>query len=125
MPVHILSVYDRYNYARLDREMKRRSAELLILSLLEAHRRHQCELGKLNHARSGGRLTFQIDSSISCSSAWKSVDGSGGTWVERPDERRRRFYIVTAGGRRMLAQPEKTWAASVEAVRPVTRDEHA
>jgi transcriptional regulator len=48
-----------------------------------------------------------------------------GTWVEKPDERRRRFYKVTPEGRRVLAQQRKTWEAFVEAVRRVTGDEHA
>jgi DNA-binding PadR family transcriptional regulator len=48
-----------------------------------------------------------------------------GAWVEKLDERRRRFYRLTAEGRRVLAQQKKTWAAFVEAVRRVTGDEHA
>jgi PadR family transcriptional regulator, regulatory protein PadR len=48
-----------------------------------------------------------------------------GTWVEKPPERRRRFYKVTTNGRRVLAQQRKTWAAFVEAVSRVTGDEHA
>jgi PadR family transcriptional regulator, regulatory protein PadR len=50
------------NTRALDRELKRGSAELLILSLLDARRRHGYELSKLIHARSGGQLTFHIDS---------------------------------------------------------------
>jgi PadR family transcriptional regulator PadR len=46
----------------LDRELKRGSAELLILSLLDARPRHGYELSKLIHTRSGGQLTFHIDS---------------------------------------------------------------
>ena len=46
----------------LNRELKRGSAELLILSLLDARPRHGYELSKLVHARSGGQLTFHIDS---------------------------------------------------------------
>ena len=38
----------------LDRELKSGSAELLILSLLDARPRHGYELSKLIHARSGG-----------------------------------------------------------------------
>jgi DNA-binding PadR family transcriptional regulator len=46
----------------LDRELKKGSAELLILSLLEAQPRHGYELSKLIHIRSGGLMTFHIDS---------------------------------------------------------------
>ena len=48
-----------------------------------------------------------------------------GTWVEKPDERRRRFYRLTPQGKRVLAQQRKTWDAFVAAVRRVTGDEHA
>jgi PadR family transcriptional regulator PadR len=50
------------NARALDRELKRGSAELLILSLLDARPRHGYELSKLIDARSGGQLTFHIDS---------------------------------------------------------------
>jgi PadR family transcriptional regulator PadR len=46
----------------LGRELKRGSAELIILSVLEARPRHGYDLGKLIHDRSGGQLSFHIDS---------------------------------------------------------------
>ena len=45
-----------------DRELKKGSAELLILSLLEAQPRHGYELSKLIEARSGGTITFRVAS---------------------------------------------------------------
>jgi transcriptional regulator len=109
----------------LDRELKRGSAELLILSVLEARPRHGYDLSKLIHARSGGQLTFHIDSLYPLLYRLEERGWIKGTWVEKPDERRRRFYKVTAEGRRVLAQQKKTWAAFVEAVRRVTGGEHA
>src|SRR5713101_8402259 len=50
------------NTRALDRELKKGSAELLILSLLDARPRHGYELSKVIHTRSGGQLTFHIDS---------------------------------------------------------------
>ena len=113
------------NTRALDRELKRGSAELLILSLLDARPRHGYELSKLIHARSGGQLTFHIDSLYPLLYRLEERGWIKGTWVEKPDERRRRFYKVTAEGRRVLAEQRKTWAAFVEAVRRVTGDEHA
>jgi PadR family transcriptional regulator PadR len=109
----------------LDRELKRGSAELLILSLLDARTRHGYELSKLIHARSGGRLTFHIDSLYPLLYRLEERGWIRGTWVEKAGERRRRFYGVTAEGRRVLAEQRKTWAAFVEAVRHITGDEHA
>jgi PadR family transcriptional regulator PadR len=113
------------NTRALDRELKRGSAELLILSLLDARPRHGYELSKLIDARSGGQLTFHIDSLYPLLYRLEERGWIKGSWFERAGERRRRFYKVTAEGRRVLAQQKKTWAAFVEAVRRVTGDEHA
>jgi PadR family transcriptional regulator PadR len=113
------------NTRALDRELKRGSAELLILSLLEARARHGYELGKLINVRSGGRLTFHIDSLYPLLYRLEERGWIKGTWVEKPGERRRRYYKVTAEGRRVLAQQRKTWADFVDAVRRVTGGEHA
>ncbi len=109
----------------LDRELKRGAAELLILSLLDARPRHGYDLSKLIQTRSGGQLTFHIDSLYPLLYRLEERGWIKGAWVEKPDERRRRFYRLTAEGRRVLAQQKKTWAAFVEAVRRVTGDEHA
>ncbi len=47
---------------KLDRELKKGSGELLILSLLEHQQRHGYELSKLIEARSGGSLQFRVAS---------------------------------------------------------------
>jgi transcriptional regulator len=109
----------------LDRELKRGSAELLLLSLLHARPRHGYELSKLIHVRSGGQLTFHIDSLYPLLYRLEERGWIKGAWVEKPGERRRRFYKVTAEGRRVLAAQRKTWAAFVEAMRRVTGGEHA
>src|SRR6188768_2853605 len=113
------------NARSLDRELKKGSAELLILSLLEARPRHGYELSKLIHTRSGGTLTFHIDSLYPLLYRLEERGWIKGTWVEKAGERRRRFYKVTGEGRRVLAQQKKTWAAFVEAVRRVTKVDHA
>ena len=72
-----------------------------------------------------GQLTFHIDSLYPLLYRLEERGWIKGAWVEKPEERRRRFYKVTAEGRRVLAQQRKTWAAFVEAVRRVTGGEHA
>ena len=113
------------NARALDRELKRGSAELLILSLLEVRPRHGYDLSKLIETRSGGQLKFHIDSLYPLLYRLEERGWIKGTWVEKPDERRRRFYRLTPQGKRVLAQQRKTWDAFVEAVRRVTGDENA
>ena len=109
----------------LDRELKKGAAELLILSLLDARPRHGYDLSKLIHSRSGGQLTFHIDSLYPLLYRLEERGWIQGTWVEKAGERRRRFYKVTAEGRRVLARQRQTWETFVEAVRRVTGGEHA
>src|ERR1700741_244468 len=99
------------NTRALDRELKRGSAELLILSLLDAQPRHGYDLSKLIHARSGGQLTFHIDSLYPLLYRREGRGWMRGTWGEKPEERPRRFYRVTAEGRRVLVQQRRTWEA--------------
>ena len=127
-PPHLSTYYlamTDINARGLDRELKRGSAELLILSVLDARPRHGYDLAKLINARSRGQLTFHIDSLYPMLYRLEERGWIKGAWVEKPDERRRRFYTLTAEGRRVLAQQKKTWAAFVEAVRRVTGDENA
>lgn len=105
------------NARALDRELKRGSAELLILSLLDARPRHGYDLSKLIETRSRGQLKFHIDSLYPLLYRLDERGWIKGTWVEKPDERRRRFYRRTPHGKRVLAQQRKTWDTFVEAVR--------
>jgi len=109
----------------LDRELKKGAAELLVLSVLEARPRHGYELSKLIHARSGGELTFHIDSLYPLLYRLEERGWIKGTWVEKAGERRRRFYRLTPTGQRVLSRQRQTWDEFVEAVRLVTRGEHA
>src|SRR5215204_6084392 len=112
------------NTRALDRELKRGSAELLILSLLDARPRHGYDLSKLIRTRSLSQLTFHIDSLYPLLYRLEERGWIKGAWVEKPGERRRRFYRLTAEGRRVLAQQRQTWEAFVDAVRRVTGGEH-
>jgi transcriptional regulator len=108
-----------------DRELKKGAGELLILSLLEARPRHGYDLCKLIESRSRGQITFHIDSLYPLLYRLEERGWIGGTWLEKAGERRRRYYKLTAEGRRVLAQQRQTWASFVDGVRLVTGDDHA
>ena len=113
------------NTRSLDRELKRGSAELLILSLLDARPRHGYDLSKLIEARSGGQLKFHIDSLYPLLYRLEERGWINGQWVQKAGERRRRFYKVTRTGKRVLAAQRATWTAFVDAVRRVTGEDNA
>src|SRR5215831_1834102 len=108
-----------------DRELKKGSAEMLILSLVDGRARHGYEISKLIQTRSQGALRFQAASLYPLLYRLEERGWIRGAWVEKPGQRRRRFYKVTPKGRRVLAQQRQTWAAFVDAVQRVTGDEHA
>ena len=104
----------------LDRELKKGSAELLILSLLDAEPRHGYDLGKLIHTRSGGTLTFHIDSLYPLLYRLEERGWIKGAWVEKSGERRRRFYRLTREGRKVLAAQRDNWLGFIQAVARIT-----
>jgi transcriptional regulator len=111
--------------AALDRQLKKGSTELLVLSLVENRARHGYEIGKLIETRSQGALRFHV---ASLYPLLYRLEGRGlieGRWVEKPSQRRRRYYRLTADGRRMLRAQRSAWAAFVEAMRRITEAEHA
>ena len=75
--------------------------------------------------RGRGRLVFHLDSLYPLLYRLEERGSIKGAWVEKPGERRRRFYRLTATGGRVLVQQRTTWDDFVEAVRLVTRGEHA
>ena len=108
-----------------DRELKKGAAELLLLTVLEARPRHGYELARLIESRSGGRLVFHLDSLYPLLYRLEERGWIKGTWVEKAGERRRRFYGLTPSGERVLRRQRETWDDFVEAVRLVTRGDHA
>lgn len=109
----------------LDRELKKGSAELLILSLVEARPRHGYEISKLIDERSGGRLHFKVASLYPLLYRLEERGWITGKWVEKAGERRRRFYRLTPEGKRMLAAQRDHWRRFVEAIARITEPEHA
>ena len=109
----------------LDRELKKGSAELLILTLVETRPRHGYEIGKLIEARSGGVLRFNVASLYALLYRLEKRGWVKGRWIEKAGQRRRRFYRLTTEGKSVLAAQRNTWDEFVEAVNRITRFENA
>src|SRR3954452_21831364 len=89
----------------IDRDLKKGSAELLILSLMEDRPRHGYEISKLIESRSNGMLSFNVASLYPLLYRLENRGWIQGRWVQKVGERRRRFYKLTAEGRKVLAEP--------------------
>lgn len=109
----------------LQRELKKGSAELLILSLVESRPRHGYDLCQLIEKRSGGTLRFKAASMYPLLYRLEHRGWIAGRWVEASGQRRRRFYRLTPEGRRVLAAQRQGWEAFVDAIRRITSGEHA
>ncbi len=109
----------------VDRDLKKGSGELLILSLLEARPRHGYEISKLIESRSKGAVSFRV---ASLYPLLYRLEGRGliqGRWVEKAGQRRRRYYRLTPAGKKVLATRRAGWEAFVDAIRKITGDEYA
>ena len=109
----------------LDRELKKGSAELIILSILEPRPRHGYEISKLIETRSNGQLKFHIASLYPLLYRLEERGWLLGRWVAKAGQRRRRFYSLTPAGHKVLASQRQTWQRFVDAMRLITEPEHA
>ncbi|MGD0369033.1 MAG: PadR family transcriptional regulator [Acidobacteriaceae bacterium] len=108
-----------------DRELKKGSAELLILSLIEHRPRHGYEISKLIEQRSEGVLKFNVASFYPLLYRLEKRGFISGRWVEKAGQRRRRYYQLTAQGRTVLKEQRSSWADFVNAINRITGEEHA
>ena len=108
----------------LERELKRGSTELLILALLEERDRHGYDIARLIDERSGGAISFHAASLYPTLYRLEHKDLIEGRWVERAGQRRRRYYRLTAAGRKTLASQRSLWHGFFEALNRVARVRH-
>ncbi|MGC2297276.1 MAG: PadR family transcriptional regulator [Acidobacteriaceae bacterium] len=108
-----------------DRELKKGSAELLILSLIEHRPRHGYDISKLIEQRSEGVLKFNVASFYPLLYRLEKRGFISGRWVEKAGQRRRRYYQLTAQGRTVLKEQRSSWANFVSAINRITGEEHA
>jgi PadR family transcriptional regulator, regulatory protein PadR len=108
-----------------DRELKKGSAELLILSLVEQEPRHGYDIARLIEVRSKGVIQFKVASLYPLLYRLEARGWIQGRWVEKAGQRRRRYYRLTTEGRQILDAQRHTWRAFAEAIARVTGAEHA
>ena len=107
-----------------DVEWKKGSAEFLVLSLLEDQPRHGYDISKLIELRSGGALRFHVTSLYPLLHRLEKSGWIVGRWVEKAEQRRRRYYSLTPEGRRALRAKRQRWRDFVALINRVTGLEH-
>ena len=98
------------------RELKKGSAELLVLALVEDRPRHGYDIGKLISLRSKGALRFNVASLYPLLYRLEKRGWIDGKWTEQAGQRRRRLYRLTAEGRKVLAAQRSGWKVFAQAI---------
>jgi PadR family transcriptional regulator len=105
----------------LRRELKRGSTELLILALLEERERHGYDLARLIEQRSRGEIAFHVASLYPSLYRMEDKGLIEGRWVEKSGQRRRRYYRLTAAGRKTLAAQRSVWESFFDALSRIAK----
>jgi len=96
--------------------LKKGTAELLILAQLEHRPSHGYEIAQKIDLRTGGTVSFHVASLYPILYRLERRGLIAGRWVEKAGQRRRRYYTLTAAGRKVLAERRRNWRAFMEAV---------
>jgi len=95
---------------------KKGSADLLILALVDEQALHGYEIARLINQRSEGTLHFTLASLYATLYRLEERGLIRGRWVERAGQRRRRYYRITDGGRKVLASQREEWGRFIAAL---------
>ena len=106
-------------------EIKRGSAELLILALVEHEPRHGYEIAQLIESRSRGAISFHVGTLYPTLYRLERRGLIDGRWSERAGQRRRRNYRITAEGKRILAQQRSQWQEFIQGLTRIAGVRHA
>jgi transcriptional regulator len=108
-----------------DRDLRKGSAEVLILALLQERDRHGYEIAKLIDLRSAGAISFHVASLYPTLYRLERRGLIAGTWVEKSGSRRRRFYRLTGAGQKVLDAERRSWRTFFNALNRVAKIRHA
>ncbi len=106
-------------------ELKRGTAELAILSVLERQPLHGYEISRRIEHDSGGALRFTLAALYPLLYRMENRGWVRGDWETSDNGRRRRCYKLLPRGRKMLAPLRAQWADLFRAMRRVARVNHA
>lgn len=94
---------------KVSKELKKGSADLLILALVEDQPRHGYDIGRLIVERSEGALNYHVASLYPTLYRLEDLGQIEGRWVEKAGQRKRRYYRLTPAGRKRLASERSVW----------------
>jgi PadR family transcriptional regulator len=100
----------------IDANVKRGSAELAVLSLLERGAMHGYEIAKRVEQETAGVLKFDVASLYPLLYRMEKRGWVAAAWQESDAGRRRRCYKLTREGRKQLVPLRQQWKSFFEAL---------
>jgi PadR family transcriptional regulator, regulatory protein PadR len=105
--------------------IKRGTAELAVLSVLEDGPLHGYEMARRIERQTRGSLRFTLASLYPLLYRLEKRGWVRGAWETSETGRRRRCYRLTAEGKKRLAPIRREWAELCDALRRLTKVSHA
>jgi PadR family transcriptional regulator, regulatory protein PadR len=102
-------------------DLKKGSAELMVLAVVEDQPRHGYDIARRIDESSGGLLRFHVASLYPMLYRMERRGWIQGRWIEKSGQRRRRYYRLTPAGRKVLAAQRREWQSLVNALDRVAR----
>ena len=97
-------------------DLKKGSAELMVLAVVEDQPRHGYDIARRIDERSDGVLRFHVASLYPMLYRMERRGWIQGRWLEKAGQRRRRYYKLTGEGRKVLAAQRREWQSLVAAL---------
>lgn len=114
-----------YTALMISANIKRGSAELAILSVLGGPPLHGYEIARRIERRTQGALRFTLASLYPLLYRMESRGWLRASWGETPSGRARRYYRLTAAGRKKLAPLRREWKELFRALGRLAEAPHA
>jgi DNA-binding PadR family transcriptional regulator len=102
-------------------QVRKGSAGVLVLGALEDRARHGYEIARLIELRSRGAILLNTATLYPTLHGLERQGLITGRWVEKPGQRRRRFYRITPAGRAALRDQRRSWRVFVDALTRTAR----
>jgi DNA-binding PadR family transcriptional regulator len=103
----------------LESELRKGSAEILVLGVLQERTRHGYEIARIIEERSGGHIVVHSATLYPTLYRLERKRLIKGRWVEKAGQRRRRFYRITPRGLAVLGEQRTAWNRFIEALHRV------
>lgn len=101
---------------RIDKDLVAASATPLVLAILAEGESYGYALGKRVRELSGGELEWSDGMLYPLLHRLERLEWVTTSWRTTPGGRRRRYYVITDGGRVALADQRRQWAAVTSAL---------